>query len=238
MKNVFVYTYGRVGSTCVFNSISEHCNASHFHNLPDGMEIDKQKVLLISGVRDPIARGISAYFTWIAKKGSRNFKSQYAGYGKYYVSESQEEILKMSGSQLVDKFLSVLLEEDVWDRSECWFDLNLKKHFGIDVYSEAFDKKENNWVVEQSGWRLLMYKQEYMSGLPKAIEKFLGLDGVVLPIPGSNGQWYKDAKDRFLKKLTFSPSDLDKIYENPKVGYFYSDEEINSFRKKWLNFGH
>jgi hypothetical protein len=107
-KLAFIYTYGRIGSTSLFRSISNKTDAHHFHNFKPYFDnhlnttnnytnieqlLSSQKsIYIVTGVRDPIARTISALFTWITKEGRLNNLTQYSGGGKYFLGHNKEEI--------------------------------------------------------------------------------------------------------------------------------------------------
>ena len=51
----------------------------------------------------------------------------------------------------------------------------------------------------------------------------------------SKTKWYYDLYKKLLENIKFSQEILDKVYDNKKIRYFYSDTEISNFYKYYLS---
>ena len=252
MNKAFVYTYGRVASTSIFESIKDYQESHHLHNIQPYFDrflkndshqdldsyIKESKIKIITGVREPISREISAFFTWMFKEGSKskNHFGQYGGYGKYFISKDINKILSMETKELIDIFLKGLRFETIFDLEGCWFDNNIKKYFNIDIYE---NKLENDYLIlSNNNVQILFYKYERLNFYgEKLISNFLSIKDDLFYIKNQNP--YLDSKIRdkiidFKVNLKFSKNDLDCIFDNKKIRHFYKDDEIKEIFSRYL----
>lgn len=235
--NIFIYQMGKVGSSTLYKSIK---NAAQFHNFdtdtpqkyfsPVKVGIygkmrwkfwfwttkvrinylkKNGKVKLVSLARDPVARNISAYFQVLENKPN----------------------LKKESSVLIKDFF----ETTNHDVPLTWFDLELKKNFGIDIYDYDFPKEKGYLVIEKGNIELLLLKLEKMSECLIAIKEFLEVaDFNVVNANHATEKWYSQLYKDFKQEIIFPKTYLDKMYNSRYANYFYTDEEINKFYSKWL----
>ncbi len=146
---VFVYQMGKVASTSIFRSLqqqysgcvfhghyfSPNHNDAHIRELYRYVDDASPPIKIISLVRDPFSRNISAFF--------QNFKRD---------TGMEIDQCRKSMLQLRDMFLKNYPHEIPW----VWFDNNIKKHFGIDVYEHPFPKSGHIQITNQHVDLLLM----------------------------------------------------------------------------------
>ena len=158
---VFVYQMGKVASTSVFESLKRQYPGCVFHghyfsaNHSD-LEIrslfkyaaqSHYKLKIISLVRDPVSRNISAFF--------QNFKRD---------TGTDVKQCNKSMLQLRDMFLKNYPHEIPW----VWFDNNIKKHFGIDVYEYPFPKS-GHITIQEGPVELLLMKHDLDDSLKQEL---------------------------------------------------------------------
>lgn len=191
---------------------------------------DGQKWKIISLTRDPIARNLSAFFenlefTQINENGSYLVESAY-----YKIRALKVNINNLEN--LVSLFFDRLYHESPLD----FFDRELKKVFGIDVYSSEFPKSKGYKVYEGEKADALIIRLENLNQCGQlAFKKFFNIDSVNLI--GSNigsEKEYATLYSRFKKDIRFPDSYINKLYQSKYVQHFYSDEEIKQFRYKWF----
>lgn len=112
-----------------------------------------------------------------------------------------------------------------------WFDRELKRNFGVDVYQEAFPHEQGYAIFETSLARVLVYRFENIASLRSALEKFLGC-----PVPQLLNRNLGEKKDYAAqyrlaqRELRLPPSFLAEEYGNKLAQHFYSPPE----RERWI----
>ncbi|MHA7865789.1 putative capsular polysaccharide synthesis family protein, partial [Flagellimonas marinaquae] len=131
-RTVLVYQMGKVGSSSVNHSIGAvypgYCFQIHRFSSDHRYigEVYRQyyqnkiPLKIISMVREPIERNISAFFQWNKSINSTEF---------------QKEKVDMEG------LMASFLEKFNHQRPLEWFDKNIYKHFNIDVFNREFPER-------------------------------------------------------------------------------------------------
>jgi len=184
----------------------------------------KRKVILISSSRDPVARNISYYF-W---RFSRNFinefgENTYIGNRKYIKSLSIEELIKIFFSQN-NHLIPIKWFEDAF---KIW-DIDIKSKD-----SKSFDKEIGFKIYKKPNFILLFYRLEDLNSNINFILDYFKIDKFIKSNISSK-MWYKDIYKKFLKEITFSEEYINKLYDSDYMRFFYTEEEINDFKKRWL----
>jgi hypothetical protein len=259
---IFVYQMGKVGSLSLYLNIKDHITDQpiyHLHNLnPENsaqiwQEINlskpyyeftfghsfttkylsehineikqNKKIKIITGVRDPIARNISWFF-------------QVIDCGAVFPSDFFRKF--QEGSITMDDVIQKFWEQDfIYCKQFDWFELELKPVFNIDITSFDFPQEKGYTIVNfpDQNIELLVFKLEKLdSCVQEAMQTFLGIENI-------NSKRYERTEflepheyaiyDNLRKSLKFSNEYLDQIYDQPLVRHFYTDEEINAFKRKW-----
>lgn len=185
---------------------------------------------LVSMVRDPIARNISAFF-------ENKHLSQYA------VSDASASI-------------QVFLRDYPHQLPLEWFDVHIKPTFDIDVFGSEFDHGRKCLVAQNDRYRLLVLRAEDTDReKAQALEAFLGqsafstgVRGVLRRIFGRPGitlgrqnvgacKPYSDEYAEFLS-LFHCPDDLlEKMYASKMATHFYREQELGRFAARWCGPG-
>lgn len=245
---VFVYTMGKVGSSAIYEGLSE---AYQLHNF-DG-EIPAKyfssrftpyvrrylfetlrwklfhkkaykrfekamrlghKVKVISVVRDPVARNISAFF-------------QNLDASQIYSKEGlQHDFFALTNHMLP-------LE---------WFDLEFKRHLGVSVYDYKFDVDSGYSIIEQDNCEIMIVQLEKLNANADVIRRFIDddkFDFAVSDVQGnvSSVKWYKEYVQFLKENAVFPRAYLDLMYDSKYMRHFYSQSDIANLRAKWCKFG-
>lgn len=259
---IFVYQMGKVGSAGLYLNTKSHIPDQpiyHLHNLnPENsaqiwQEINltkpyyeitsvhsfttkylsekikeikhNKKIKIITGVRDPIARNISWFF-------------QIIDCGVIFPSNFFRKFKQ--GSITMEDVIQKFWEQDfLYCKQFDWFELELKPVFNIDIGSIEFPKEKGYTIVDfpDQNIELLVFKLEKLdSCVHEAMQTFLGIENF-------NNKKYARTEllepheyaiyDNLRKNLKFSNEYLDQIYDQALVRHFYTDEEINAFKRKW-----
>jgi hypothetical protein len=125
---VFIYQMGKVASSSIHHSLNKQYPGAvaHAHHIGSSNWASElfyewfksgHPIKVISPVRDPVGYNISAFF--------QNFEN-ITGTSFSESKHTTEELIKL------------FLEKNNHDLPLEWFDLNIKKHFNIDVYNSTF----------------------------------------------------------------------------------------------------
>ncbi|MBE9102932.1 putative capsular polysaccharide synthesis family protein [Vacuolonema iberomarrocanum] len=176
---------------------------------------------LITLVRDPIARNISAFFE------NLDLNLFFPSYLSAKRIEKDE----------VDFAISTFLSNYPHNLPLNWFDLHIKEVFGIDIFSQPFDKARGYSIYRKDHVNLLLIRLESLNSCYKdAFNDFMGLQDFELQSANmASDKVYKDAYTAFKEYLFLPDSYIDQMYNSRYAKHFYTDDELSQFSTKWLS---
>lgn len=236
---VVSYQMGKVGSSSITSSLSNciqmhswspmnpYCYFSSIHNgslkgrlledfrwylkykkLMKSVENCNEPIKLIIGIREPVSRNISGYFQSLT-----SFRD------KSITLEQCVENFYAFGSH----YLPI-----------SWFDIELKRMLGIDIYEEPFNKIDGYTQFNKGNYHILVYQQEKLSSLEEVIGRFLGERSFKLQrVNVSSDKWYSNLNRKFLETYVAPQSYLDSMYSSKYMKHFYCANEVALFRERW-----
>lgn len=259
-EKVIVYQMGKVGSTTILKSLQtlNNLDVYHVHTLTkDGIknveemykrrfyrthniyehllesqylrkQLDKglegkNKWKVVTLVRDPIAKNISSFFQHLESRLGYKYKNKLD-------SMKMEDIVK----ELMELFLNRI---NGYKKSLTWFERELKPVFGIDIYSKDFPKSKGYGIYESESASVLLIRLENLNECANdAFKTFLNINSFTLleSNTGSN-KGYSNIYRSFLEHIVLPEKYINEIYTSNYVKHFYSEEEIEAFKKKWCN---
>lgn len=254
----WLYQPGKVASSTIYQSTSS--KIYHFHSLACGfnadtdlaniysqmlVEIKKKPIKIITGVREPISRDISAFFQgsdlgiWPLIKYGNNFwfylLGDYSRYKKLDISTLRKRICTLEKS--LNFSFELLSKEILKSKSDefSWFDYEIKALLGVDIYNYPFDKEKGYAIIEQDNIRILVYKCEKLKQLEKVIGSFLEDPGFLIKNTNlGNEKIYSYVYKKFKEEVKLNKHYFDYYYKNNlKLKHFYTDFEIEQFKNKW-----
>lgn len=257
---ILIYQVGKVGSRTVYDSLSNLGNdVLHIHNfqpwfncfkLDESKDIkeklkkkiqEKEKIKIISLIRDPIERDISFIFQCMFDPNRWMYKN--------FSNDLQGSIIKYMDTVLCGTKDIMKLDDNLYKNNEeaksgtlgfmlNWFAIELESIFGINVYEYDFDKKAGYTVIRKDNIECLIIKLEKLNQCLEYIKSFLDLEENI-ELYKSNVAEEKKYKYIYkkIKKQLKIPNDLIERYYNKKqLKHFYTNEEINYFKNKWKKF--
>jgi hypothetical protein len=119
---------------------------------------------------------------------------------------------------------------------EYWFDRELKRYTGLDVFAHTFDSERGWQVYQQNRLSIMVMKIELDDSVKNAIlNAFLGVKNLQLQAKNtSEEQSYSGLYRAFRKGFSLKPERLDTIYAGRFVRHFYTVQEIDEFKRKWM----
>lgn len=222
---IFVYQMGKVASSSAYYSIKNQYSGAclHAHSFSEThhdfyvralFEIyqkEKLPIKIITMVREPISRNISAFFENFERDTGTSYE-----HSNYSIKE------------LRDLFLTNYKHEI----PIVWFDENIKNHFGIDIYKSNFPEIGFQ-VYKKDNVDLLLYKHDIEDSIKeRIIEDFIGIKNFKLSNTNiGNKKVYSSTYKKF-KKLNLPDYYLDEMLNSKYSNHFYSND-LNGIRNKW-----
>jgi hypothetical protein len=255
-RKIYIFQMGKVGSSTVYKTL-KHLKIKYkifhihflskngiktaldfFNNSKSGkipMHIRRssnirnyfdlnEKIKVISLVRDPVARVVSDEFQNL----------NYFNPGLELTSHQDVEIMK-------ENILKKIKPSN--NKNEFainWFDCEFKPALDIDVYNYKFDHIKGFVIINENNVEVLIIQMEKInSHLNEALGIFLKDDYAdKISIQNSNigsKKRYSKRMREIKNSINFDKQSLDCIYNSKYMRHFYSTEDINLFKDKWMN---
>lgn len=255
-NSVMVYQCGKVGSDSLTKSIELHgLRASHCHTLDLPYTYNKSYGVIwnnniknkisnfngkiIVAIREPISRDISAYFQYLwvrleELKEIYKIDDIFKGFEDIFYTPYIKKNIKRND------FFGVKNKSEQLKNSKGfefdWFDLELKKYFGFDIYEHTFDTEKGVSVYNHNGIEIMVLQTEKLNALEETIGEFLNIKEFKLQMANDNSsKVYKYLYENFKQNLKLNRGYVDFYYnENQWFQHFYSKENRQQFYKKWI----
>lgn len=175
---------------------------------------------IITLVRDPIARNISAFFQTLEVEFGLN-------YGELLVAPAPAVIEK-----LTNLFLRKVLFHDY---PLTWFDNELKSMLGLDVYAVPFTTKKGYKIYKGEHVDTLVIRLEDLNKCASiAFYEFLNIDNFILENANiSNDKPYRTLCKDFKENIVLPHEYVRQMYSSKYMRHFYTSEEIRAFETEW-----
>ena len=213
---VFVFQMGKVASTSIYKSLQTHYEGpvfhAHsfepFHGSPEIRALHRyhqaqNPIKIISLIREPVTRNISAFF--------QNFKRD--------TGRTIEES-NLSAIELKRMFLNNYPHEIPL----VWFDNNIQKHFGIDVYSRPFPQSGHD-TFSQDGIELLVMRHDLDDSVKEAlVQDFAGLQDFCLESENVGAEKRYAELYELLKQVKLPLQHLHYLASSKYMHHFFKDD--------------
>lgn len=218
---ILIYQPGKVGSRSLYWSLKDYGKYVLHSHVLSGTEqegdtlqklLEQKSAKVISLVREPLARRISEMWQNIPSVNRYSAEVDFAEIEQFYFQEGFE----------CHEFK--------------WFHRELESVLGINVYDYPFDKEKGYTVIRKNNIELLLMQVEKLNTLEAVVGNFIGIQDFRLQNKNiSKEKRYRFAYQAYLETFTMPDKRLKQIYyENPYMNFFYTEEEINGFYRKWL----
>ena len=180
-------------------------------------QIPYQTWNIVSVVRDPVARNIAAFFESI----------------DIYLPEWKD--LWEHNSLPISKLMECFFENEEKD-AFFWFEKKLEPVFGIDVYASPFPHSKGYKIYNNlPRARLLLIRLENLNQVATAaISKFIGFKNFTLLNTNIGNQKPYAGLYHAVLQAPMPTTFVDKCYSSRLAQHFYSEEELNTFKEKWI----
>lgn len=244
---VFVYQMGKVASSSIYNSLIKmklvvyqihrfnkdyieevHKNHREKTGTLEAKIVDersirisnmflkkhKRPISIISLVRDPIERNISAFF------------------------QNKEQFTKNNNYSSTEELISLFYELYDHETPLFWFDKEFKATLGVDIYDYHFPKEKKFSIFKSNNFNILLMRIDIEDSIKeKILSDFIGMNNEVKLKNKNIGnlKGYNSEYKEFKGKLKLNENYVNKMLKSKFVEYFYTEQEINLMKEKWLN---
>ncbi len=187
------------------------------------------KWVVVSAVRDPVARNVSSFFQNLRLFFDFDWHQRSRGEGQARAVGELRELFQ--SSFLNEEWLRMGMDSDPLT----WLDTELRPALGIDVFREPFPTGRGYRIYSGTRARLLLFRLEDMDRCAgPAVEEFLGVRGfTLLPRNVASEKGYASLYRRFLDSLVLPDEYLDRMYGSRFSRHFYSEQELATFKNRW-----
>lgn len=184
------------------------------------------RIKLISLVREPIGRNVSHFF-------------QACGLRWRELWQRTRRELKNGAVDmdiLMPELKSTFLEKYPHEEKLAWFDNEMDKYFGIDVYSKPFPEVGYTYFKNDNGAELLLMRHDLDDKLKeKLIGDYVGIKDFRLTNRNIGAdKEYARIYAEFKRRVKLPRWYIEKMCASKYFTHFYGREEIERVRSKWM----
>jgi len=176
----------------------------------------KRKAKVITLVREPLSRNISAFFENL----------------QLFIGSDQKDT-----DYPLKKLIDIFINEYSHEVPLQWFDLELKKATGINVFDYPFPRHKGYMTIEKNNIELLIIKLEIPDALKeRAIGDFMHLNKFQLIKKNiAKDRAYSKTYQQFKKTIRLPSAYVQKMLSSKYATHFYNEKEINALWDRWYN---
>jgi hypothetical protein len=248
IEPIFIYQMGKVGSTSIRNSLQQSGFSYrtfhvHFLNMKDLKEHERlyppckhrtssiilaknlesrnvsKKIKIITSTREPVSRHISSIFQVPQIHGL-----------EIPTNATEIEIARFTKS-ITDQ----LGLPWVYSYPYNWFNSEIKKVFGIDIYEFPFDKNNGFQIYKKDNVEILLFRLEDLYRHTEMLTDFIGSQKKIPLLKANQRNEMKDSDLYSIVNSRIKLEDelLEKIYSSDYVKHFYDKKMTDIFKEKW-----
>lgn len=212
---------GKTGSSFIYRSIQDYGrNVLHCHVLSSLGEhaddvynlLNAKSAKIISFIRDPVARQISAMWQNFWNMERYSDEAEFTEIENYYFEKGN-----------IEKIFN-------------WFEWEVKNVLKIDVLAHPFDQEKGYSIIKQENIEFLIMRTDRLNDLEQIVGEFLGINQFQLRQANSGKEKpYRFAMQAYKESFAISRKELEDIYKkNEYVRHFYSEQEREQLYQKWM----
>jgi hypothetical protein len=229
---------GKVGSTSVYRSLERaglqpihvhfiHSDLTHMERFTETdkdfplhfyigrllrryLRLTSRRIKVITLVRDPIARYISAQFQTLDHEP---------------IPQDDPETAVRQLENTVRNGEKVTFD---------WFAREMEPLLDVNPIAEPFDREAGYALLEAPKADVLVLKLERLSDLiPTVVSSFVGEELSVVQANRGKKKDYSDYYQEVLKRFQLTEKDCREVYGHNHITHFYTSEEIKKFVERW-----
>ena len=174
----------------------------------------EKQVKIITLVREPISRNISAFFQTIEHiTGVKNIYSQAS----------------------VNELVHVFLKQYPHEVPLYWFENEFYKSLDVNIYNYSFPKNTGAQIIKKGKFEILVMHHNLVDATKKEyLEKLLNIKNIIIKNKNiSTEKPYNDVYKSFINNIKIPKNYLLKMLNSKYVQHFYTKQEIDLIYNKW-----
>ncbi len=190
-------------------------NMVHGRAIHERLIKPRHKAFVITLVREPIARNISSYF--------HNLNIYW---------RQRDAHANVPFDKLVEGFVSYPLNAVPLE----WFDREFKPALGIDIYEHPFPREQGFMRFSTDHYEVLVMRHDLDDRQKeRCIQELLGVQDVAIrPVNTAAEKPYAEVYRHFVENVRLPESYISEMLDSKYTRHFYTSEEIERVRAKWL----
>jgi len=248
---LLVLTFGKSGSTSIYNSIKNKLdkNCFHIHALSE-VGLNRQKLFHIVNENGliPVGVRVANFVNFILKHNNkklyiivavRNPIDRHLSYVFHHADKFN--IPKFNNAAdpnfniAIDIVHNKFVESEVYNEFDTWIQDELLQNFNIDIYSQGYDESKGYNIYNNNKISLLLLKMENLNNVfTNAIKEFVGAKNEIKLETSNVGEdklyneEYKIIKNNFKIERNL----LEKFTSTKYFKYFYAGE-VEKLYNRW-----
>lgn len=197
--------------------LAKHGKILHGH-VKDSVEVlslieeDSVRLKVITLIRNPVARDVSAFFENLEMFG---------------FDKNDLPPVDIACDKFLESFQSSTLDD--------WFDKEFVSVFGVNVLDQPFPRRLGWYCFEKENIDFLILKAELLNNVKEAVVgAFLGCPGLII---GSENvmadKFDPEYYSAFKVRLAGNFGIRIKSFESDYCRHFYTSEELSEFKRRW-----
>lgn len=180
---------------------------------------------VISLVREPIARDVSAFLQMADLIGPRSSRSE----------PGKDDIAKVARA-CTAQFYGFTEGRSYTAR---WFDEEIRESTGVDVFTQRFDPVERCLRIREGNVDLLVLRMEDLDVIgPALLRDFVGRP---VPLRRRSSRtpeklqtyYVNQIYQQVVERISLEPALCERIYRTRYARHFYSADELTAFARRW-----
>jgi hypothetical protein len=174
---------------------------------------------IITLVREPIGRNLSAYFQNL----------------EIFFANDYDKKRNTLNQPILEEVMETYINKFDHDKPMRWFDEEIKGILGIDVFAEPFSVDEGYKIYSNENYDMLLIRMESLdASVKKAIHEYLDLDDFELIKTNiGSDKGYSVLYSQVKENIRLPSEYLDRLLSSKYMLKFYSVDEIEKIRSKW-----
>ena len=219
MKRVLVITPAKTGTATFLKTCESYYETEHSHDLnflKDVLIVSKNNII-ITGIRDPIARNLSYFFQTYKDDFYNGFKIKENNYeGEYcYVDNMPTDV-----RDIIDVYFNKTNQYSYNSWLKEFIEITNIKSFDKEKGLQIYNLKNNN--------TLILYTLEKLNYNEKEILNYLDIDSVVFGNINKNKTYQK-----VRSKIKYNVAHLNKLLFTKEMKFFYTDKDLEKLFNKY-----
>lgn len=226
-SEVLIYQMGKVGSSSLEKSIE---NSVHLHTLYANSPCWVGEEQRNSGIKRKMIRWIKLLSRRMALKASKEVKiitvvrepkernismffQEFCYWMVSYINKYNPDMRYVDNDFIFDVF-EKSFDHNYYDN---WFDKEIYRLTGIDIFSMNFDAEKGIGVYKNGKYKLMVLKMEKIEENKAEIERFIGKEVDLKRVNDGGVKWYKDLYKDFKMRVEYKEMNSLKRVSNSKT---------------------